>query len=344
MEFSYSVFYSWQSDLPKETNSGALRHALREAANRVEKEMEDVKITLDEATRELSGSPNIPQSIFDKIKDCDIFVCDVTTINSDTGALRKTPNPNVLIELGYAIATVGWNRVILLFNKEFGDFPSDLPFDIGGHRAISFAISNVRDSNGKGQVVSELHKAIKKILEKKPSKPYQQRGLSVEQKKRERDMKTLKSVLSTIHVPTFEHFIREFPEKVFDPIFDVQESFKSVVDSSSFCIYDEELSRRIDSLRNKWNDSLSYGDHYQSDCSGSYYKFCFPCDSSLALETRRKFDFLVNLRAELSNSLKDFIAYVQLHYIEIDIDETNMIAFDRHRDSFKLKDEQKYPH
>lgn len=50
---------------------------------------------------------------------------------------RKTPNANVLIELGYAIATVGWNRIILVFNEASGDV-TDLPFDINQQRVARY--------------------------------------------------------------------------------------------------------------------------------------------------------------------------------------------------------------
>ena len=106
-----TIFFSWQSDLPKETNQNAIRECLRNASSLVESQVDEASINLDEATRSTSGSPNIPLTIFSKIHTCDIFVCDITTINSDqTG--KKTPNPNVLIELGYAISTLGWELYV----------------------------------------------------------------------------------------------------------------------------------------------------------------------------------------------------------------------------------------
>ncbi|MGB8192315.1 MAG: hypothetical protein WCF67_10375, partial [Chitinophagaceae bacterium] len=135
------IFYSWQSDLPKLTNLNAIRQVLRDASSMIESEIEDIRIEIDEATRDLPGSPNIPKAIFGKISASDIFVCDVTTINTNTSAdLRRVPNPNVLIELGYAVATLGWDRIIMLFNTVHGNFPNDLPFDIDRHRATKFTI------------------------------------------------------------------------------------------------------------------------------------------------------------------------------------------------------------
>ena len=67
-------------------------------------------------------------TIYKKIDSADIFVADVTIINPEyTG--RKTPNPNVMIELGYAIKALGWQRILLLYNGDYGDVEL-LAFDI----------------------------------------------------------------------------------------------------------------------------------------------------------------------------------------------------------------------
>jgi hypothetical protein len=56
------VFYSWQSDLPDQTNRRAIRNALRSASIVVEEEFsaDDLKIEVDEATRDAPGSPHSP--------------------------------------------------------------------------------------------------------------------------------------------------------------------------------------------------------------------------------------------------------------------------------------------
>lgn len=136
-----TVFYSWQSDTNQDCNLKAIRNALRLSSVEIEAEIENITLVLDEATRDTAGSPDIPATIFQKISNADIFICDITTINHEFGTLpRKTPNPNVLIELGFAIATLGWGRIIMVFNKSFGQFPRDTPFDIDRRR-----ISELRD-------------------------------------------------------------------------------------------------------------------------------------------------------------------------------------------------------
>jgi hypothetical protein len=120
------VFYSWQSDLPDDCNKNAIRQALRTAAKRVGKAMPDLKVIVDEATRGVSGSPNIVFKILEKILAAEMVVADISTVHA-TGTRRASPNPNVLFEVGYAVAELGWERVILLFNEEWGHFLATYP-------------------------------------------------------------------------------------------------------------------------------------------------------------------------------------------------------------------------
>ena len=146
------VFYSWQSDLPEETNRRFIRESLRNASSVVEEKCisNNLRIDLDEAKRSKPGSANIPQTILEKIKVADIFVCDITTINkSAPDEYRRVPNPNVLIELGYAIAFLGWERIILLFNTSFGTLSLDAPFDIDRHRISPYDFGLLSDEQKK---------------------------------------------------------------------------------------------------------------------------------------------------------------------------------------------------
>ena len=135
----FRVFYSWQSDSDRTTNKDFILKALEAAALTLggSESHPDLKVYIDEATRDEAGSPNIPETILKKIAACDAFVCDVTTINPDYAG-RRVPNPNAAYELGYAVAMFGWSRVILVFNEAIGKFPDDLPFDFDRHRAKNY--------------------------------------------------------------------------------------------------------------------------------------------------------------------------------------------------------------
>lgn len=328
----HTIFYSWQSDLPKDTNLNAVRQSLRDASNQIENEITDTRIDVDEATRDTTGSPNIPKTIFEKISASDIFVCDLTTINTSASAeFRRVPNPNVLIELGYAIATLGWERIIMLFNKVHGTFPTDLPFDIDRHRATPFEINDKKDNNGKSQLSQVLKVSIRAIIEKVPLKPDEKRKETPEEKKRNIDVSNLKWALNTIHITTFDQFLDGIPDLIIGRIFYFKDSFVAVLDSNTFHIYDQELFSKLQKFKDNWIKSLSYYQHYGPDGSGKNYRFHLVLDTFQSDQARKDFYELVEIRSELEKDFKDLLQFVRYNYLEIDLDETSKNAFESYK-------------
>lgn len=135
------VFYSWQSDSPNRTNRGFIEGALRGAIDKIHKQGElEVEPALDRDTMGASGSPDIAHTIFNKIDQAEVFVCDASVINRhavDECGSRATPNPNVLLELGYAAKSLGWERVIVVVNTALGKL-EELPFDIRARRILTY--------------------------------------------------------------------------------------------------------------------------------------------------------------------------------------------------------------
>ena len=134
-----TVFYSWQSDLPNATNRGFIQTAL-EAATRTLREDGSVQVepVLDRDTAGVPGSPDISSTIFGKIDQALIFVGDVSIVNQGTKQVRRlTPNPNVLIELGYALKVLGPHRIIMVMNTAFGAV-EELPFDLRLKRVLTY--------------------------------------------------------------------------------------------------------------------------------------------------------------------------------------------------------------
>ena len=140
------VFYSWQSDLDPALTRNFIEDALGRAVQNIGRDNDAlVEPVIDRDTAGVTGAPGIAETIFQKIDSCDVFVCDVSTINTaatlrrvrDTlqrvlsPEKRATPNPNVTLELGYAAARIGWGRIILVKNTAFGGI-EDLPFDLRG--------------------------------------------------------------------------------------------------------------------------------------------------------------------------------------------------------------------
>ena len=142
-----TIFFSWQSDLP-ETRS-VIGWALESAAKNLRRDgsVEEV-VRVDQDTDGVAGWPEITSTILDKIERCGVFVADLTPINARLPNSRVTPNPNVLLELGYALATgMGRLRIICVLNAAYlpNEDLKELPFDVRGSRPLVFALQDPAD-------------------------------------------------------------------------------------------------------------------------------------------------------------------------------------------------------
>lgn len=127
-----------------------------------------VDIEADRDTKGEFGSPDIAQTIFSKIDDCDIFIADVsavcqyeTTDKDGNKKVKYMPNPNVMLELGYATHVVGWDKVICVLNADYGA-PEDMPFDIASRRLTPFSL---KDGKSKGEVKRYIKGVIQETVE-----------------------------------------------------------------------------------------------------------------------------------------------------------------------------------
>ncbi|WP_217641263.1 hypothetical protein [Desulfobacula phenolica] len=160
-----TIFYSWQSDLPNNTNLSFIENCIAVAIKKL-KAIEPISIglNLDKATREVSGTPDITESIFNKISRSSVFIADISIINSSIQDGRKTPNPNVLIELGYAARTLGWEKIICVYNTDYGSY-EDLPFDLRNRRIMSYSLKDTNKADTKKNTAKKIEKAIQEMHE-----------------------------------------------------------------------------------------------------------------------------------------------------------------------------------
>ena len=142
------IFYSWQSDLPSQYNEQFIEEALK---NVVQKLRDDSSLNtnpiLDRDIVNVPGSPEIAATILVKIEQSDIFVGDVSIINRrqprnnvKTKKIRPTPNPNVLVELGYALKSLRPEKIVLVNNLAFGKH-EDLPFDFRHRYVVGYTLA-----------------------------------------------------------------------------------------------------------------------------------------------------------------------------------------------------------
>lgn len=160
------IFYSWQSDLPNATNRGFIEKALEDAAKSIRNDNSiEVEPVIDRDTIGVPGSPDIAHTIFGKIEQAQVFVCDISIINQNTSP-RPTPNPNVLIELGYAIKTLGWDNIIMVMNSAFGK-PEELPFDLRMRRVVTYRMPQESEDRAteRKKLEGTLTAALQSILE-----------------------------------------------------------------------------------------------------------------------------------------------------------------------------------
>lgn len=172
-----SVFYSWQSDLASKTNRGLIQDALERAAKRLRAdESLGVEPVIDRDTQGIAGSPDIHAAILNKIRDCDAAVFDVSFVEHGT---RELPNPNVLIELGYALGTIGSERVVLVFNTKHGEVEK-LPFDIRTKRVLTYSMAEDEEpAHARNYLAAAFEQTLKTILKEHPKESQEDRTATV---------------------------------------------------------------------------------------------------------------------------------------------------------------------
>ena len=78
----FEVFFSWQLDLPEESNRSVIRSAINIATEALNDDtVLNVTVRRDEASRDLIGSTRIAESLFAKIRNAQAFVCDISKIH-----------------------------------------------------------------------------------------------------------------------------------------------------------------------------------------------------------------------------------------------------------------------
>ena len=188
-----TVFFSWQSNIKKQRNR--IQSELEKSIKKIKKDISiENNIIIDRDTKEMAGSVDIADAIFDKIDRCRIFIADISFVKKSFS--EKFVNQNVLIELGYAIRKLGVENIILLFNLKHGKI-EELPFDINKNRVLSF---NNYDELGKS-----LQSSIKKILENQNSASIPNRDLDDEH-----DIRIFNNLINVFPEDTYKMFLEHF--------------------------------------------------------------------------------------------------------------------------------------
>ncbi len=165
-----TVFYAWQDDRPGKCNRRLIHDAAEAACKRITDDpANDFEVRLDQDTAGRPGMCDIPNTILEKIRDCDVLLADLTfvgTTDPEVTPRKQIPNPNVLMELGYAVGckatdeSDGFDRVIGVMNVTYGK-PEEQMFDIKRRRPISYELPEGSDK----EQVQRARKSLSKDTE-----------------------------------------------------------------------------------------------------------------------------------------------------------------------------------
>lgn len=163
------IFYSWQIDVLPKDNRDFIEKCLKRAIKTINKEGSIIdELILDRDTKGVPGSPVIAEIILGKIDESALFLADVTIIGRANSG-KPVPNPNVLIELGYALKALSHDALILVLNEAYGGI-QDLPFDLRHRRIMTYnlppSVASEREEypNGRKKAEQELQKDLEKAL------------------------------------------------------------------------------------------------------------------------------------------------------------------------------------
>ncbi len=161
-----TLFYSWQLDRPAKTGRNLIERALQRAIGILREDIEldepiRDSLEVDRDTKGVAGTPPIVETIFNKIDAASIFVPDLTFAGLRVEG-RPTPNPNVLIEYGWALKQHGHGRMVAVMNTAYGKPSSEtLPFDMQHLRhPIQYDCADDADDATRSAAQASLAKAL----------------------------------------------------------------------------------------------------------------------------------------------------------------------------------------
>lgn len=162
------IFWSWQSDTPAAEGRNFVKTSLVAALAQLADELEwseAERAELDHDTKDVPGLAPIADTIFEKIDNAAVFVADITPTGATPDGKKKTPNPNVLIELGYALKALGPQHIVLVANGAGGFRPEDLPFDLRHRRGpITYEVALGADKATKDKAMKTLTNSLASAL------------------------------------------------------------------------------------------------------------------------------------------------------------------------------------
>ena|ERR1700677_3734615 len=163
---AYTVFFSWQSDRSPQEGRNLIELAIKSAIQTLGTDTEFAEslrdgLSLDKDTKGVPGNPPIFETILKKIDQSAIFVPDLTSV-ANRAKEELIPNPNVLIEYGWALKSRGYHQIVPVMNVAHGD-PKEfrLPFDMAHLRfPILYSMPDGSSESDRRAVQDELARTL----------------------------------------------------------------------------------------------------------------------------------------------------------------------------------------
>jgi hypothetical protein len=172
---TFVVFYAWQTDRLQRLN----RHLIRIALNLAAKDISDdpstgVQVRIESDTENELGHVPVTDTILRKIAACDAFVPDLTFV-AKTEAGKLVPNPNVMLEYGYALRAKSHSVMIPVMNTAYGP-PEQLPFDMGHLRHplqyhLPVTAKNAERRAVRKALKEDIERILRLMIDAAPTRP-----------------------------------------------------------------------------------------------------------------------------------------------------------------------------
>src|SRR5208337_1938280 len=114
---------------------------------------------------QLTWTAMLFETILERIERATVFVPDFTFVATRPNG-QPTPNPNVLIEYGYALKCMSNRQFMPVMNTEYGEPKREnMPFDLIEHRnPITYNLPKGADERTRGAELARLAKVFESAL------------------------------------------------------------------------------------------------------------------------------------------------------------------------------------
>lgn len=130
-----AIFLCYQNEFPE--SSEILRDELQTVLDKFNGRSR-LPITLKESHRLTDGPARMDSSLMRSIRQCLLFIADITPITSIPGNPGQViPSPTVCVEVGYALQCKR-SEQLLLTQLERSDIPGQFPFDVPSQSRLLF--------------------------------------------------------------------------------------------------------------------------------------------------------------------------------------------------------------